>query len=94
MHGEPAPGQWDQGRGDQDRSSTIDAPMPVAPKLEGPAPRLLVVRAPYYADVVDGLLDGATRILGQAGAAFEVLDVAGALELAAAVRLAVRGSRR
>jgi 6,7-dimethyl-8-ribityllumazine synthase len=74
--------------------STIDAPVPTAVRLEGPAPRLLVVRAPYYAAVVDGLRDGAARLLAQAGASFDVLDVAGALELAGAVRLAVRGKRR
>ena len=74
--------------------STIDAALPAAPKLDGPAPHLLVVRAPYYTQVVDGLRDGAARILAEAGATFDVLDVAGALELAAAVRLAVRGSRK
>ncbi len=72
--------------------STIDAPMPAAPIIEGPAPHLLVVRAPYYTKIVDGLRDGAARILAEAGATFDVLDVAGALELAAAVRLAVGGS--
>jgi 6,7-dimethyl-8-ribityllumazine synthase len=74
--------------------STIDAALPSAPKLEGPAPHLLVVRAPYYAQVVDGLRDGAERILREASATFDVLDVAGALELAGAVRLALRGKRR
>ena len=72
--------------------STVDARPPAAPHIEGPAPRLLVVRAPYYVAVVDGLRDGAARILEQAGASFDVLDVAGALELAGAVRLAVRAS--
>ena len=72
--------------------STIDARPVEAPRLEGPAPHLLVVRAPYYAAVVDGLRDGAVRILEQAGASFDVLDVAGALELAGAVRLAVRAA--
>ena len=70
--------------------STIDARLPDAPRIDGPAPHLLVVRAPYYAAVVDGLRDGAARILEKAGATFDVLDVAGALELAGAVRLAVR----
>jgi 6,7-dimethyl-8-ribityllumazine synthase len=74
--------------------STIDAARPVAPRLEGPPPHLLVVRAPYYAAIVDGLLDGAARILKDAGASFDILDVAGALELAGAVRLALRGRRR
>jgi 6,7-dimethyl-8-ribityllumazine synthase len=68
--------------------------MPTAPKLTGSLPRVLVVRAPYYTAVVDGLRDGALRILAEAGAASEVLDVAGALELAPAIGFAVRGSQR
>jgi 6,7-dimethyl-8-ribityllumazine synthase len=74
--------------------STIDAPLPAAPRIDGPPPHLLVVRAPYYVEVVDGLRDGAARIITEAGGTFDVLDVAGALELAGAVRLAVRGKRR
>ena len=74
--------------------STADAPLPAAPRLEGKPPHILIVRAPYYTEVVDGLRDGAARLLHEAGAGFDLLDVAGALELAAAVRLAVRGSRR
>jgi 6,7-dimethyl-8-ribityllumazine synthase len=73
--------------------STQDAPTPHAPKLEGKPPHLLILRAPYYAEVVDGLREGATRLLDEAGASYDVLDVAGALELAGAVRLAVRGRR-
>ena len=74
--------------------STIDAALPAAPRIEGPPPHVRVVRAPYYTGVVDGLRDGAARILRDANASFDVLDVAGALELAGAVRLAARGSRR
>jgi 6,7-dimethyl-8-ribityllumazine synthase len=74
--------------------STADAPLPAAPRLDGPAPSVLVVRAPYYAEVVDGLRDGALRILEEAGAGVDVLDVAGALELAAAVAFAAKGARR
>ena len=74
--------------------STVDAPLPAAPRIDGPAPHVLVVRAPYYAPVVDGLRDGALRLLQQAGASCDVLDVAGALELAGAVRLAVGGTRQ
>ena len=74
--------------------STIDAALPSAPRLDGAAPHLLLVRAPYYAAIVDGLRDGAGRILKDAGATWDCLDVAGALELAGAVRLAVRGRRR
>ena len=74
--------------------STIDAPLPAAPAVPGPAPRLLVVRAPYYREVVDGMTRGAGRILSEAGATHDILDVAGAFELAQAIRLVLRGSQR
>jgi 6,7-dimethyl-8-ribityllumazine synthase len=74
--------------------STADAPLARAPKLEAPTPYLLIVGAPYYPKVVDGLREGAVRILNEANARFEVLDVAGAMELAGAVRLAAQGTRR
>ncbi|GAC1344199.1 MAG: 6,7-dimethyl-8-ribityllumazine synthase [Acetobacteraceae bacterium] len=74
--------------------STQDAPLPRAPAVPGEAPHLLVVRAPYYKDVVDGMTRGAERILRDAGATHEVLDVAGAFELAQAIRIAMRASRR
>ena len=48
--------------------STVDAALPLAPPLAGPPPRVLIVRAPYYRDVVDGLTRGAERILGGAAA--------------------------
>lgn len=71
--------------------STLDAPLPAAPAVPGAAPRLLVVRAPYYRAVVDGMTEGALRILREAGATHEVLDVAGAFELPQAIRLAAGG---
>ncbi|HVC61677.1 MAG TPA: 6,7-dimethyl-8-ribityllumazine synthase [Acetobacteraceae bacterium] len=74
--------------------STEDAPLPSAPRIEGPSPHLLVVRAPYYRAVADGLTGGATRILREAGATFESLDVAGAFELPQAIRIALRGGKR
>ncbi len=74
--------------------STIDAPLPAAPVVPGPPLRLLVVRAPYYLEVVDGMTAGAARILSDAGAAHETLDVAGAFELAQAIRLTLRGPAR
>jgi len=74
--------------------STAAAKLPAAPRVEGAAPHVLVVRAPYYTAIVDGLRDGALRILREAGATADVLDVAGALELAAAIGFAVKGQRR
>ena len=74
--------------------STEDAVLPAAPRIDGPPPHLLIVRAPYYREVADGLLRGAERILREAGATFELADVAGAYELPQAIRLALRGARR
>ena len=74
--------------------STADAPLAVAPTIPGVPPHVLVVRAPYYRAVVDGMTRGAERILREAGATYDTLDVAGAFELAQAIRLALRGSQR
>jgi 6,7-dimethyl-8-ribityllumazine synthase len=74
--------------------STEDAPLPAAPRIEGPSPHLLMVRAPYYRGVIDGMTDGASRILREAGATFEQLDVAGAYELPQVIRIAMRGKHR
>jgi 6,7-dimethyl-8-ribityllumazine synthase len=74
--------------------STEDAPLAVAPVVQGPPARVLVVRAPYYRAIIDGMTAGATRILRESGAEFETLDVAGALELPQAIRIALRGNQR
>ncbi len=74
--------------------STQDAELPSAPRVAGPPPHLLIVRAPYYREVVDGLTSGALRILREAGGSAEVLDVAGAYELPQVIRIAMRGSKR
>ncbi len=74
--------------------STADAPLPTAPSVMGPAPNMLVIRAPYYREVIDGMTEAALRILAEAGATHTVLDVAGAFELAQAVRIALRGTQK
>lgn len=74
--------------------STQDAELPSAPTVPGPSPHLLIVRAPYYRGVIDGLTVGAQRILGEAGATYEVLDVAGSYELPQLIRIALRGNKR
>ena len=74
--------------------STADAPLPSAPSVTGGPAAMLVVRAPYYRDVVEGMTAGAIRILGEAGASHSVLDVAGAFELPQAIRIALRGTQR
>lgn len=70
--------------------STKDSPERARAALDGPAPRVLVIQAPYYADVVGGMLRGARGVLDEIGATVEVADVAGAFELPAALRMALR----
>ncbi|HWX47185.1 MAG TPA: 6,7-dimethyl-8-ribityllumazine synthase [Roseomonas sp.] len=68
--------------------STIDAPERATPAIPGPAPRILLIQAPYYVAVVGGMRRGAERVLAEVGANLEVVDVAGAYELPAALRMA------
>lgn len=70
--------------------STKDAPERVAQTISGPPPRILIIQAPYYAEVVGGMRRGAERVLSEAGAKVEVVDVAGAFELPAALRMALK----
>lgn len=70
--------------------STQDSPERAAARLDGPPARVLAIQAPYYADVVGGMLAGAAKVLRDVDAVLEVVDVAGAYELPAALRMAVR----
>ncbi len=74
-------------------STQLDAAIAV-PTVEGRSPHILIVRAPYNAEIVDGLRDGAVALIAAAGGTSEVIDVAGALELAVTVQYAVRGTSR
>jgi 6,7-dimethyl-8-ribityllumazine synthase len=56
--------------------------------------RLLVVESRFYDDIADALLAGATRALEQAGARFDCLTVPGALEIPAAIAMAVDAAAR
>ncbi len=49
--------------------------------------------ARFYGDLADRLVDGATRVLEQAGAAVEVHDVPGAFELPLAARWCAESGR-
>jgi 6,7-dimethyl-8-ribityllumazine synthase len=53
-----------------------------------PAPRLLIVAAPFYRKVADGLIAGARAVLDRAGAKHDLIEVPGALEVPVAVRMA------
>ncbi len=56
--------------------------------------RLLIVEARFYDDISDALLRGATRALDQAGAQYDRITVPGALEIPAAIAMAVDAARR
>jgi 6,7-dimethyl-8-ribityllumazine synthase len=71
--------------------STADAPDRAIPSL--PGARLLLIQAPYYGEVVGGMRLGAEHVAAEAGASLEVADVAGAFELAAALRMALHAAR-
>jgi len=58
------------------------------------APHVLIVEAPYYAEVAAGLLAGARRALAAVGATHDIVTVAGAFELPGAVRMAIRAMAR
>lgn len=51
-------------------------------------PHLLVVRAPFYQDIIAELTRGAIQALDAAGATYEILDVPGAFEIPAAIAMA------
>lgn len=74
--------------------STIDGPTRSSAHLAGDTPRILVIQAPYYRDVVEGMRLGAMAVLQDLKAEVETVDVAGGYELPAALRMAMRARRR
>ena len=53
--------------------------------------RFLIVEARYYDGIGEMLLTGATRTLEAAGATWDVVNVPGALEIPAAIRILTKG---
>ncbi|MDE8345802.1 MAG: 6,7-dimethyl-8-ribityllumazine synthase [Acidocella sp.] len=70
--------------------STGDSPLPVAPALTGPPPKILIISAPYYFHVVDGMMAAALEILGKVNAATTQAEVSGAFELPQALAIAAK----
>ncbi len=60
------------------------------PSFEDPAPRILIVVAPYYREVADALLAGARGAIEGAGATYDTAEVPGALEIPTAIAIAHR----
>ncbi|TVQ54929.1 MAG: 6,7-dimethyl-8-ribityllumazine synthase [Rhodobacteraceae bacterium] len=65
-----------------------DGALPL-PRFDAP-PRVLIVAAPFYRAIADALLAGARATLDKVGARHEAVEVPGALEIPAAIRLAER----
>ncbi len=51
--------------------------------------KLLIIEARFYDDLADALLEGAKAALDEAGAAYEVVTVPGALEIPAVISFAL-----
>ncbi|MEM9061169.1 MAG: 6,7-dimethyl-8-ribityllumazine synthase [Pseudomonadota bacterium] len=58
------------------------------PEFGDPKPSVLIVVAPYYRAIADNLISGAQAVLKAAGAAHDLVEVPGALEVPTAIRLA------
>lgn len=56
------------------------------------APHLLIVEARFYDDLADTLLEGAKTALQEAGATWDLVTVPGALEIPAAIAMALDGA--
>ena len=54
---------------------------------------ILIVEAPYYAEIADELARGAIAALEEAGAGFERLEVPGALEIPPVIAMATEAGR-
>jgi 6,7-dimethyl-8-ribityllumazine synthase len=55
--------------------------------------RMLIVEARFYDDISDRLLSGARGVLDKAGCAYDTITVPGALELPAAIAIALAAGR-
>lgn len=61
------------------------------PEFDAPV-KLLIVVAPFYRAIADGMLAGAQAVLESVGASYDVVEVPGALEVPTAIRIADRQS--
>jgi 6,7-dimethyl-8-ribityllumazine synthase len=54
--------------------------------------KLAIVVAPYYKDIADYMIAGATAEIEAVGGSYEIIEVPGALEVPTAIRIAYRAS--
>ena len=68
---------------------------PAAKETKQPAgARILVVEARFYNDLADALLAGASKVLDEAKATWDLVTVPGALEIVPAIAIAVEAAAR
>ena len=72
-------------------ASTQDHTVLERPVFDKPV-KLLIVLSPYYSAIADGLLTGAKAELAAAGAAYDVVQMPGALEIPTAIGISDRRS--
>jgi 6,7-dimethyl-8-ribityllumazine synthase len=73
------------------KSGTVKRAKTVEKKTD--TTRILIVEARFYHDIAASLLLGATRVLDEAGAKYDRLTVPGALEIPAAIAMALEAAR-
>lgn len=61
------------------------------PSFDAPV-KLLIVVSPYYKDIADNMIAGATAEIEAAGGSYEIVEVPGALEIPTAIGIADRQS--
>ena len=57
------------------------------------AHNILIVGSPYYDKIYKGLVDGAVTAVEATGASFEIIEVPGALEIPAAIKIAAASGK-
>jgi 6,7-dimethyl-8-ribityllumazine synthase len=73
-------------------ASTLPEGHPIGGRPPGDRPHLLIVEARFYDEIADLLLAGARRALEAEDVTFDRVTVRGALEIPAAIRLALDGA--
>lgn len=80
------------------KAAPKSAAKPAAKSAPKSAPRdslhMLIVEARYYLGIADELLSGAKKTLDEAGASYDVITVPGALEVPAAIAMAVSAAEK
>jgi len=67
---------------------------PGAKTAKATDPRILVVEARFYNDIADALLEGATKVLEEAKATWDVITVPGSLEIVPAIAIALDAAEK